>query len=186
MKIGVLIFDGVEELDFVGPWEVLSYANKLRPGAHEMLLVGTASPVRACNGLRVLPDVTIADCPQLDILVAPGGKGRLREMHNPSTLSFIRSQYPDLRYLASVCTGAFLLAEAGLLDGREATTHFTALEELRTYQNIKVVSERVVHTANVICAAGVSSGLDLGLYLLKELYGQALADQVARNIQYQP
>lgn len=184
MRIGVLVFDGVEELDFVGPWEVLSYANKLHPEAAEMLLVGTHSPVTAFNRLRVLPDLTIDDCPQLDVLVVPGGKGRLREMHNRDTLAFIQRQYPGLRYLTSVCTGAFLLAEAGLLSGLRATTHFSALEELRHYPEITVVEERVVHSGKVICAAGVSSGIDLGLWLLQDLFGAELAEQVAKNIEY--
>lgn len=184
MKVGVLVFDSVEELDFVGPWEVLSYANKLRPGSLEMLLIGSHSPVTAFNRLRVLPDVTLEGCPQLDILVVPGGKGRLREMKEQETLAFIRRQYPGLRYLTSVCTGAFLLAEAGLLTGRRATTHYTAIEELRNYSDIEVLTERVVQTGNVICAAGVSSGIDLGLFLLTELFGDQFASQVAKNIEY--
>jgi cyclohexyl-isocyanide hydratase len=184
VRVGVLVFDGVEELDFVGPWEVLSYANKLRPGSLQMYLVGTHSPIQAFNKLRVLPDVTLADCPQLDILVLPGGKGRLREMKNPDILQFIRQQYPGLSWLTSVCTGAFFLAEARLLQGRRATTHFSAIEELAGYPGIDVQRERVVQDGKILCAAGVASGLDLGLYLLETLFGNDLADQVATNIEY--
>ncbi len=184
MKVGVLIFDGVEELDFVGPWEVLSYANKLRPDSLEMLLVGTHSPVRAFNGLRVIPDVTIDNCPQLDILVVPGGKGRMQEMRNQVTLEYIRAQYPGLRMLASVCTGAFLLAEANLLAGKRATTHYTALEELKGYHSIEVREERITRSGNILCAAGVSSGMDLALYLLGELFGPEMPREVAKRIEY--
>lgn len=184
MKVGVLVFPGVEELDFVGPWEVLSYANKLQPEALEMILVGTESPVTAFNRLRVIPDVLLEECPRLDILVVPGGKGRLQAMHDRRILQFIQRQAPGLRYLTSVCTGAFLLAEAGLLQGKRATTHFSAIDELRAYPEIEVVPERVVQTGNVICAAGVSSGIDLSLYLLTLLFGEQAAQAVARNIEY--
>lgn len=184
MKAGVLIFDGVEELDFVGPWEVLSYANKLRPRSLEMILVGTGTLVTAFNHLRVLPDVTLEQCPQLDILVVPGGKGRLRAMHDQRILTFIRQQAPGLRYLTSVCTGAFLLAQAGLLAGKKATTHFSALAELKSYPEIEVVAERVIQTDNVICAAGVASGIDMSLHLLTNLFDAELAQTVSKNIEY--
>lgn len=184
MKVGVLVFDGVEELDFVGPWEVLSYTNKLRPGSFEMVLVGTYSPVTAFNGLKVIPDTTIERCHPLDMLIVPGGKGRLHEMHNQTTLDFIRRQHPGLKILASVCTGAFLLAEAGLLDGRRATTHYMALDELRGYGKIDVRTERITRSGNVLCAAGVSSGMDLALYIVGELFGSDLPPEVARRIEY--
>jgi len=184
VRVGVLVFAGVEELDFVGPWEVLSYANKLQPGALEMILVGTETSVTAYNRLRVIPDLTLEQCPQLDILVVPGGKGRLQAMHDQRILQFIRQQAPGLRYLTSVCTGAFLLAEAGLLQGRQATTHFSAIAELQAYPGIEVVPERVVQTGNVICAAGVSSGIDMSLYLLTQLFGEQTAQAVAKNIEY--
>lgn len=184
MQVGVLVFDGVEELDFVGPWEVLSYANKIRPGSLQMHLLGTHSPIRAFNNLRVLPDLTLEECPQLDILVLPGGKGRLQEMRNPTILQFIREQYDGLSWLTSVCTGSFFLAEAGLLQGKRATTHGTALEELATYPGISVQQERIVQDGKIICAAGVASGLDLGLHLLEILFGSELAEQVATNIEY--
>ncbi len=184
IKVGVLVFDGVEELDFVGPWEVLSYANKISPGSLQMHLVGTHSQIRAFNNLKVLPDLTLEKCPQLDILVVPGGKGRLREMYNSTILQFIREQYMGLSWLTSVCTGAFFLAEAGLLQGRQATTHFSAIEELAKYPGINVQAERIVQDGNIISAAGVASGIDLGLYLLETLFGPELANQVATSIEY--
>jgi len=125
LRVGLLLFEGVEELDFVGPWEVLSYVNKIVEGSLEMVAVGVGAPIRAFNGLRFLPDVTLGDCPELDILIVPGGKGRLRQMSEGTTLDFVRDRYPKLQYLASVCTGSFILAEAGLLDGKK--TAFSSL-----------------------------------------------------------
>jgi len=185
MKVGVLIFDGVEELDFVGPWEVLSYVNKVLPESVQMYLVGVSSPVTAHNGMQVIPHLTPSDCPQLDVLVVPGGKGRLREMYSLDTLNFIRGQYDGgLRFLASVCTGAFMLAEAGLLDGKQATTHHSALGELAEYPNVTVTGDRLARTGNIVCAAGISSGIDLGLYLLAELFSSEIAARVAESMEW--
>ena len=103
LNVGILIFPGVEELDFVGPFEVLSYLNKVIPESTRMLLVSeTSDAVKAYNGMRVLPDVTIETCPDLDILVVPGGKGRLIAMKNPHLIQFIKNQVPHARYIASV------------------------------------------------------------------------------------
>ena len=103
-KIGILLFPGVEELDFVGPFEVLSYVNKLAPASTQVLLVAEeTTELRAFNGLRILPDVTIDDCPDLDILVVPGGKGRLTAMKNVRLRQFIQQQAAQARFVTSVC-----------------------------------------------------------------------------------
>lgn len=183
VQIGILVFPAVEELDFIGPFEVLSYCNKLRPGSTCVSLVAeTADPVKAFNGLRFLPDCSLDTCPPLDILVVPGGKGRLTAMKNRSLLQFIQQQ-TTARYVASVCTGAFLLAEAGLLTGKQATTYHTAFDELAAYQ-VDVRAAKVVHDGRIVTAAGVSSGLELGFFLLRELFGPDLAQQVADKIEY--
>lgn len=184
MIVGILVFDDVEELDFVGPWEILSCLNKIRPGSLEVLLVGTSSPVRAFNGLRILPDLSIGDCPQLDVLVVPGGSGRKEQARNENTLDFVRRQYPGLSFLASVCTGSFILTQAGLLQGRAATTHRSALDELRDYGGIHVVQERLTRSGNVICAAGVAAAMDMALHLVEELSGPGAAKKVAEHIEY--
>lgn len=184
LQIGVLIFPDVEELDFVGPFEVLSYINKLSPGSTRVLLVAEeAGPVKAFNGLRVLPDCTVKNCPPLDILVVPGGKGRLTAMKNTVLLRFIQERQKTARFITSVCTGAFLLAEAGLLEKKKATTYHTALAELKEY-GVEVVTDKVVRDGGVISAGGVSSGLELGFYLLRELFGAALSQEVADKIEY--
>ena len=184
IQIGVLIFPDVEELDFVGPFEVLSYINKLSPDSTRVLLVAEETcPVKAFNGLRVLPDCTVKNCPPLDILVVPGGKGRLAAMKNAALLRFIQERQKTARFITSVCTGAFLLAEAGLLKKKKATTYHTALAELKEY-GVEVVTDKVVRDGDVISAGGVSSGLELGFYLLRELFGAALSQEVADKIEY--
>ncbi len=184
LTIGILIFPQVEELDFVGPFEVLSYINKVRPDSTRVLLVAeTPDPVSAFNGLRIIPDTTLAKCPPLDVIVAPGGKGRLAAMKNPVILAFIHRQRQTARYVASVCTGAFLLAEAGLLAGKQATTYHTAFAELEGY-GVRVVPAKVVRDGVIVTAGGVSSGLELGFFLLRELFGADLAQEVARKIEY--
>ncbi len=184
ITIGIIIFPQVEEIDFVGPYEVLSYINKVRPGSTTVILVAeNPEPVTAFNGLRVLPDATLKDCPPLDIIVVPGGKGRLAAMKNPAILEFLRSRRPHAKYTASVCTGAFLLAEAGLLAGRNATTYHAAFDELASH-GVRVVPSKVVRDGDIVTAAGVTSGLELGFCLLRELFGADLAREVARRIEY--
>lgn len=184
LTIGILVFPQVEELDFVGPFEVLSYINKVRPDSTRVLLVAeTSAPVAAFNGLRFIPDTTLQDCPPLDLVVVPGGKGRLAAMKNPAILTFIRRQQQNARLVTAVCTGAFLLAEAGLLAGKTATTYHTAFAELEGY-GVRVVARKVVRDGGIVTAGGVSSGLELGFYLLRELFGADVAQEVARKIEY--
>ncbi|WP_371380235.1 DJ-1/PfpI family protein [Sporomusa aerivorans] len=184
ITIGILIFDQVEELDFVGPFEVLSYVNKIQPNSTKVLLLAEAADlVHAYNGLRIIPDTTINACPKLDVLVVPGGKGRLSAMRNTDIKEFIQNQTATAQYIASVCTGAFLLAEAGLLTGRKATTYHTAFPELKAY-SVQVSPAKVVQDGNIITSGGVSSGLELGFYLLRELFNANLAQEVANKIEY--
>lgn len=184
VTIGIVIFPDVEELDFIAPLEVLNYINKIQPNSTRILLVApTLEPVQAFNGLRVLPDVTFKNCPKLDILLFPGGKGRIKWMKEASIQTFIKTQKENVRYLASVCTGAFFLAEAGLLKGKKATTYHSAFDELSRYE-ITIISSKVVHDGNIVTAGGVSSGLELGFYLLRELFGISLAQEVASKIEY--
>ena len=184
ITIGILIFAQVEELDFVGPFEVLSYVNKIQPNSTNVMLVAeTAEPVCAFNGMKIIPDTTIGICPALDVLVVPGGTGRLAAMKNTVIQEFIRKQMTTAKYITSVCTGAFLLAEAGLLKGKKATTYHTAFDELESY-SVQVLSEKIVHDGKIITAGGVSSGLELGFYLLKQLFGLTISQEVAHKIEY--
>lgn len=184
ITVGIILFPQVEELDFIGPFEVLSYVNKLRPDSTKVILIAaTTNPVTAFNGLRILPDTTFSDCPPLDILIAPGGKGRIVAMQSEAIKAFLHSQLRGLTFLTSVCTGAFLLAAAGLLNGKTATTYHTAFEELAAY-GVTVTPSKVVRDGKIITAGGVSSGLELGFYLLRELFGTEFSQEVARRIEY--
>ena len=185
ITIGILLFPNVEELDFVGPFEVLNYINKLRPGSTSVLLIAaTREPVKAFNGLTILPDTAMADCPYLDIVLVPGGKGRLNAMQDDKIKSYLIRQNAHTQYTVSVCTGALVLAAAGLLNNRKATTYHTALPELPAFDIIPVADAKVVQDGKFITAAGVSSGLELGFYLLKLLFGADLAQEVADKIEY--
>lgn len=179
-----MIFPDVEELDFVAPFEVLSYINKLQPNSTQVLLIAPSLEiVRAFNGLKVVPDISFATAPQCDILIFPGGKGRIKWMKESSVHTFLTRQEEHLHFVASVCTGAFFLAEAGLLKNKKATTYHTALDELSAY-GVHVMTSKVIQDSKIITAGGVSSGLELGFYLLRELFGAKLAQEVAIKIEY--
>lgn len=182
--IGIVIFPLVEELDFVAPFEVLNYINKLSPNSTRVLLIApTLEPVQAFNGLKIIPDASFENAPILDVLLFPGGKGRITWMKDASMQTFIQKHQAETTYMSSVCTGAFFLAEAGLLLGKEATTYHSNFDELAAY-GVNVVSSKVVQDGTIITAGGVSSGLELGFYLLRELFGVALAQEVAEKIEY--
>lgn len=184
IHVGIVIFPQVEELDFVAPFEVLSYINKIRPHSTKISLIAPSlDVVHAFNGLKVIPDATLESVGQLDVVVFPGGKGRATWMRESCMLNFIHKQKDRARYITSVCTGAFFLANAGLLCHKKATTHQSAFEELSTY-DVNVLDQKVVHEGNIITAGGVSSGVELGLYLLRELFGTDLAQEVAQKIEY--
>lgn len=184
--IGIVIFPQVEEMDFVAPFEVLSYINKVQPSSTTVkIIAATLEPVVAFNGLKIVPDYTFEDCPPLDIVVVPGGKGRITSMYDEDLQEFVARHSHTAKYITSVCTGAFILAEANLLRGKVATTHHAALAELRNYAEITVVdNKKVVHVDNIITAAGVTSGLELGFYLLQLLFGKDLAQKVAAGMEY--
>jgi transcriptional regulator GlxA family with amidase domain len=189
VKIGILVFDDAEELDFVGPWEVFTMANNVRPGAHETILVAEREgPVRCAKGLRVLPDVTMANCPKLDVLLIPGGQGTRREMENRPMMDWIAQVAKDCRWVTSVCTGALLLTAAGPAKGKRVTTHWAFIETLRGRNEASEVLENVryVRDGNVVTAAGVSAGIDMALWLTGQLHDPGFARLVQRGMEYDP
>lgn len=186
-KMGIVVFPDVEELDFIGPYEVLSYANKVEPGFCTVQLLGEFHGlVRAFNGLSFLPHSTWDQCPPLDVLIIPGGKGRLKAMHNARLLAFIQKQSANAVHVCSVCTGALILAEAGLLAGKRAATHANAREELGSYPGITVSGRKVEEAGKIMTSGGVSSGLELGMRILQKLGSHELAKKVAAGIEYSP
>lgn len=188
-NVAILIFDEVEVLDFCGPFEVFSVAggrDDAPPPFRVYTVAQSGRPVIARNHLSVNPAHTLADCPPPDILLVPGGYGTRREMHNPVLLDWIERRAQNTELLLSVCTGALLLAKAGLLEGLSATTHHLAIDLLReTAPNTRVLaSERIVDNGRVILSAGVSAGIDMSLYVVSRLLGEPQAEETARYMEY--
>lgn len=188
--VAILIFDDVELLDFAGPFEVFSSARNIT-GAHELLMDVFAvaegdAPVRCRNGLVVQPAHTLASCPPADVLVVPGGAGTRVVEGRESVIDWLRERSAAAELTASVCTGSFLLARAGLLSGLPAITHWEAVQELRErYPDISVQEDqRYVDAGQVVTGAGVSAGIDLALHVVARLYGPSVARATALGIEY--
>ena len=185
IQAGIFVFPQVEELDFVGPFETLSAANILIPGSMEVkLLAREEEMVEGANGLRFLPSGNLEKTGPLDLLILPGGSGRRAASEDREVISFIRKQYERVRFLGTVCTGAFLAAKAGLLKNRRATTHHMFFDELDSLEGVKVVEHRVVKDGNILTAGGVSSGIDLSLWLLALLFDPDFARKAGEYIEY--
>lgn len=185
---GLLIFDGAEELDFTGPWEVFTASRMLRDDADTVVLVAERQgPVHCNKGMRVLPDHTIDDHPPLDVLLVPGGNGTRREVSNAAITGWIRKASADAAWVTSVCTGALLLHEAGPARGRRVATHYAFEDTLQARGDITVVSDaRYVVDGNLVTSQGVSAGIDMALWLIGRLHGRDHARMVRRYIQYDP
>jgi transcriptional regulator GlxA family with amidase domain len=184
---GILIFDEAEELDFVGPWEVFTYAAKFNDGDRVVTIAEEPRPIVCAKGLRVLPDHTFADAPPLDVVLVPGGIGTRSEVNNPALIGWLRAVGPRCTWVTSVCTGALLLHEAGLAKGKRVTTHWSFVETLRSRPDITVLEgTRYVRDGNLVTSAGVSAGIDMALWLVGQLHGIDCARMVQRGIEYDP
>ena len=181
VKIGLLLFPGVQLLDFVGPYEIFKATRDT-----ETLLIGAdTQPIAASCGLPLRPTISFDDCPQLDVICVPGGGGVNPLLRDETTLSFIRRQAEGARYVTSVCTGSLLLGAAGLLKGKKATSHWYAVDFLEKFGAIYTPG-RVVRDGNLITAGGITSGIDFGLVLIAELFGQEEAEAVQLGMEYAP
>ena len=189
LRTAILLFDEVEVLDFAGPFEVFSVTGRrqnLEP--FDVYTVAERSgPIAARNGLSINPRYSFDDCPAPEILVVPGGFGTRREMKNPVMIDWITRVAPACQLVLSVCTGALMLGRAGLLAGREATTHFMAFDELRAAAPDSVVrtDQRIVDNGNIIMSAGVSAGIDMSLHVVARLLGVEAARETARYMEYE-
>ncbi|WP_041244627.1 DJ-1/PfpI family protein [Gloeobacter kilaueensis] len=181
LQIGSLLFEGLDQIDLTGPFEVLSRL----PNSTYKIYARTAEPVRDLKGLRLVPDATLADAPQLDVLHIPGGFGQEALMDNDEVLGWIRQQAAGALSVFSVCTGALLCGAAGLLMGRRATTHWASFHLLPFFGAIPV-NERVVVDGNWVFAAGVTAGIDGALRLAAELRGSEAAQLIQLGIAYAP
>jgi transcriptional regulator GlxA family with amidase domain len=189
-SIAIAVFDGAEELDFVGPWEVLRSWQRYWPGdGASVFTVAQRDGVVTCaKGMRLLPDHTWESAPAIDVLVYPGGEGTRSQLGDETIRKWVRGVAEQGSLVTSVCTGSLVLADAGLLDGRAATTHWGALDllgRLGTAIDVRP-DDRFVDTGDVITASGVSAGIDMALHLVVRLAGEERAREVRRAIQYDP
>jgi transcriptional regulator GlxA family with amidase domain len=187
MNFGFLIFPQVEELDFVGPWEMVAMWKQAADGPENCIIVAESlSPVACAKGLSVNPHASFESCPPLDYLLVPGGRGTRIEVGNEALLNFVRRQAENCRAILSVCTGSFILHAAGLLAGRKATTHWGSLDRLRALGDVDVVEDRFTRDGNIWCSAGVSAGIDLTLRFIAEMAGEDAAGKVQFASEYYP
>jgi transcriptional regulator GlxA family with amidase domain len=187
MNFGVLVFDAVEELDFIGPWEMLTMWQQVANGPENCVVVAEQKrAIRCAKGLSVNPHISFADCPPLDYLLVPGGQGTRREVSNPILVNWVARQAAGCKAVLSVCTGAFVLHAAGLLRGKKATTHWGQLERLRALGDVQVVEERFLRDGHIWTSAGVSAGIDLMLAFIADVAGDDAAGKIQFSAEYYP
>jgi len=191
--VGIVVFDDVEVLDFCGPFEVFSVvridedARREQPSPFDVGLVAeTAGPVTTTGGMTVIPRWSFDDCPALDLLLVPGGRGVRRQLENPPLLDWLRERSREAERLCSVCTGSLLLGAAGLLDGRPATTHWRSLDWMgEMLPAVEVVRDRhFVRDGSVWTSAGISAGIDMSLRIVAGMHGEEVARATARYMEY--
>lgn len=192
-RVGIVLFEEVESLDFCGPYEVFTAARlndsrrREEPSPFEVVLVAAGSKaIAAAGGMRVIPDYTFENCPRLDILVVPGGWGTRRQLRNVDLLEWLRRRAAEVEIVAAVCTGSMLLGFAGLLDGHRATTHWRSLDWMReSFPRVTVVDDaHVVDDGAVITSAGISAGIDMALKVVARTWGERIARETAKHMEY--
>ncbi len=182
MKIVILLFDNFTALDVVGPYDVL---NKL-PNS-EIYLVGLEKKeYKDIYGLKILAAYSIDEISQADILLVPGGGGIDNLLKNKKITDWVRDIDNTTKWTVSVCSGSLLLAQAGLLNGKNCTTHWMRKDQLRNYNNVTIKDERYVQDGNIITSAGVSAGIDMAIYLISLLAGEQTAKMIQLAIEYDP
>ena len=179
--IGMLIFPRLTQLDMTGPYEVLARL----PNTKVLLVAHTMAPVKTDRGMEIVPSTTFAQCPQLDLVMVPGGPGQQQLMEDAVVIEFLLRQAREAKYVTSVCTGSLVLGAAGLLKGKRATSHWAAIDHLKLLGAIPV-SEKVVIDGNIITGAGVTSGIDFALTVAATLEGEETARSIQLQIEYDP
>ena len=199
--VGILIFEDVEVLDFCGPYEVFTFAHihtaapadapagtidRMENLFDVRVVAATTDPVAVRGGLKVIPTDSFNQCPQVDILVVPGGRGKDAALKDKALLAWVSRQAGKAELVTSVCTGSFILAEVGLLDNKKSATHQMSIKNMQAkYPKVKVIAgQRVVEDGNFVSAAGVSSGLDMSLRVVSRLCGDEVSQRVSRIIEY--
>lgn len=188
MKVGIFVFDDVEELDFVGPWEVFTAAKMAKPELDIFLFSDQKDIVTCAKGMKVVVDKSIEDVAEIDVMLIPGGQGTRRDLTNVDLVAKLKSIAERCQWVTSVCTGAFILQVAGLLNGKKCTTHWQFVDKLNELsgESNAITDVRFVRDGQVVTAAGVSAGIDMALWLVGEWYGADLARLVQKGIQYDP
>lgn len=184
--LGVLLFPGVEELDFAGPWELFGLWHEYGEGPRCLTIGTDASPIRARHGLHVVPDVGMDAASSLTYLLVPGGPGAEPAARDAAVRRYVARQAESATAVLSVCTGVRVLHAAELLDGRRVTTHHSALAAVRGWDDVTAVEERFVRDGSLWTAAGISAGLDMALAFIAAEAGQAVAARVQREAEYVP
>ncbi|WP_424475471.1 DJ-1/PfpI family protein [Oceanobacillus kimchii] len=188
--VGILLFNEVEVLDFAGPFEVFSITT-LHNSNDKLFNVSTISEngelVTARNGLKVYPDYSFANHPSFDIVIIPGGYGAEEiEISNPNVINWIKNQQAKVEFMTSVCTGALLLAKAGILDGKRATTHWMDLDRLeKEYPSVLVQRDtKFIDEGSIITSGGISAGINMSFHLISRLHGIEVAKETAKRMEY--
>lgn len=187
-NVAILLFDGVEVLDFAGPFEVFAVTDELLGhDTFNVFTVGLApATIRANHGLKIIADYTVEQCPAPHVLVIPGGFGTRALLQKPLLLEWLRAKARRAELVMSVCTGSLVLGKAGLLDGLRATTHHECFDLLRENapRTEVVETERWIDNGKILTAAGISAGIDCSFHVVERLLGRAAAEQTARHLEY--
>ena len=187
-SVGIFLFNEVEVLDFAGPFEVFSVTEVNEEKPFTVYTVSqNGEMITARNGLKVQPDYSIENLPPVDILIIPGGLGaREYEIKNEIVIKWIRQQMKEVKLMTSVCTGALLLAKAGLLEGLKATTHWASIEKFKNeFQNVEVIENvKFVDEGHIITSAGISAGINMAFHIVKNLLGVHVAEDTAKRMEY--
>jgi transcriptional regulator GlxA family with amidase domain len=186
-NIGIIIYENVQPMDVMGPWEVLSFwKNILKAPVNMYLISENGSYVQCANDVVIKAHLDFQDAPQLDYLIIPGGPGRMKEIENKTYLSFIKKQAKHAKYIISICTGMFLLHKAGILRHKSTTTYWRAMPELKSFSDVNVMETRIVKDGNIWSSGGISSGIDLAFELIAEIAGKEVAGEVQLLFEYFP
>jgi cyclohexyl-isocyanide hydratase len=181
LKVAMVLFPRLTQLDLTGPYEIFTRV----PEAEVHLVAHDLAPVASDRGLAIVPTTTFETCPAVDVVCVPGGPGQADVMDDERLLGFLRQTAGTARYMTSVCTGSLLLGAAGLLRGRRATTHWSALDQLRLF-GAEPVARRYVIDGSLVTGGGVTAGIDFGLALVMEACGEAIARGIALGLEYRP
>ncbi|MBJ8108162.1 DJ-1/PfpI family protein [Bacillus cereus group sp. N6] len=188
-SVGIFLFNEVEVLDFAGPFEVFSVTEADEEKTFTVYTVSqNGEMITARNGLKVKPDYSIEDLPPVDILIIPGGKGvRENEVQNDIIINWVRQQMKEVKLMTSVCTGALLLAKAGLPEGLKATTHWASIQTFKKdFPNVEVMENvKFVDEGHIITSAGISAGINMSFHIVKNLLGVEIAEETVKSMEYE-